>query len=424
MSVAAAIALLLLGLTAAVGGLNAIRPSKTWWLVLTSWAAGWVTIELAPHLIFFSGLVAAGLIALGGLENEVGIAGLALLVIADAIGAVFTWRAVRSVQIARNAIAELDPDPEVPRYPRIQILLPFLMFRRRGVRHERGVVYARHGELPLKLDVYLPELAASEPRPAIVQVHGGGWVSGTRKEQGIPLLNHLAANGWVGFNINYRLSPLATWPDHAIDVKRAIAWVREHAEEYNVDPSFIALTGGSAGGHISAFVGLTSDDKSLQPGFEDADTSVAATVPFYGVYDMLDEDAIHLPIVQWVLERYVFKAFRSDDPDAFRDASPTHRVHAGAPPYLVIHGDSDSLTTVEDARHFVAALREASDSAVLYAEMRGGQHAFDLIPSLRTVPVIEAIERFLHTVRTRRDLPESVEAEVDDEMPDRVPLGA
>lgn len=418
MSIAAAIALLGLGLAAALGGLNAIRPSRNWRLALPSWIAAWVTIELAPHLIVLSGLVAAGLVALGALDHEVGIAGLALLAIADAIGVIFTFRAFLSVRNARDAVAELDPDPEVPRYPRIQIALPFLMFRRRGVRHERGVVYAHHGELPLKLDVYRPTEPADRPRPAIVQVHGGGWVSGTRKEQGIPLLNHLAANGWVGFNINYRLSPLATWPDHAVDVKRAIAWVREHAEEYGVDPSFIALTGGSAGGHISAFVGLTADDKSLQPGFEKADTSVAAVVPFYGVYDMLDEDAIHLPIVHWVLERYVFKAFRSDDPDTFRAASPTHRVNADAPPYFVIHGDADSLTQVEDARRFAAALREASDSPVLYAEMRGGQHAFDLIPSLRTVPVIEAIERFLHTVRTRRELPESAEREFEAALAD------
>src|SRR4029079_17606511 len=100
-------------------------------------------------------------------------------------------------------------------------------------------------------------------------------IVGTRRNKGTPLLTHLAANGWVGFNVNYRLSPLATWPDHAVDVKEAIAWVREHAAEYGVDPSFVAITGGSAGGHISAFVALTADDRSLQPGFEDADVSVA-----------------------------------------------------------------------------------------------------------------------------------------------------
>ncbi len=401
MSWVAAALLLGLGLVATIGGLNALRPARHWAVVLVSWAAAWVTIELAPHLILLSTLAAGVLVALGALDHEIGIAGLALLVIADLCGLVFTWRALRSVVAARDAIAELDPGPDVPRFPRSHVVFPFLMRRRRGVHHKRGVAYAHDGSLPLKLDVYLPDEPATAPRPAIVQVHGGGWVSGTRKEQGIPLLNHLAANGWVGFNINYRLSPYATWPDQAVDVKRAIAWVREHADEYDVDPSFVALTGGSAGGHICAFVALTADDESLQPGFEDADTSVAAAIPFYGVYDMLDEDAIHIPILNWVLERYVFKAFRDDDPEAFRAASPTYRVHPDAPPFLVVHGDSDSLTPVADARTFVERLRAETDSPVLYAEMHGGQHAFDIIPSFRTAPVMEAIERFLHTVRNR-----------------------
>ena len=410
----ASLLLLALGLAALAGGVNALWPARVWWLVLPSWIAAWITVELAPHLIVFSGLVAAALVALGGLEHGVGVAGLALLALADLAAVAFAWRALRSVVAARDAIAELDPEPEIPRFPRSHVAFPFLMRRRRGVRHERGVVYGQEGALPLKLDVYLPTAPPTAPRPAIVQVHGGGWISGTRKEQGIPLLNHLAANGWVGFNINYRLSPYATWPEHAVDVKRAIAWVREHADDYEVDPSFVAITGGSAGGHICAFVALTSDDRSLQPGFEDADTSVAAAVPFYGVYDMLDEDAIHLPIVHWVLERYVFKVFRADDPGRFRDASPTYRVHPNAPPFLVIHGDVDSLTAVDDARRFVEALREASDSPVLYAEMHGGQHAFDLVPSLRSAPVIEAIERFLHTVHTRGDrLTEGAEREYE-----------
>jgi len=437
MSTIAAVLLLALGVVAAIGTVNALRPARHWTIVLLSWISAWITVELAPHLILLSGLAAAALVALGGLDHAVGIAGLALLALADLIGIVFTWRAYRSVTNARDAIAELDPDPEVPRFPRSHIAFPFLMWRRRGVRHERGVVYAKHGSRPLKLDVYLPDGRGQTPsgtglrpvplgrgqtpsgtglrpvplgsdpsgtgRPAIVHVHGGGWVSGTRKEQGIPLLNHLAANGIVGFNINYRLSPYATWPDQAVDVKRAIVWVRQHAEEYGVDPDFIAITGGSAGGHITAFVALTSDDRSLQPGFEDADASVAAAIPCYGVYDMLDDDSIQLPITQWVLERHVFKAFRDDEPEAFRAASPIHRVHAGAPPFLVVHGNADSLTPVEDARRFVERLREATDSPVLYAEMRGGQHAFDLVPSLRTAPVIEAIERFLHTIRARGD---------------------
>ena len=123
-------------------------------------------------------------------------------------------------------------------------------------------------------------------------------------------------HGWVGFNIDYRLSPAATFPDHLVDVKRAIAWVREHAAEYGADPDFICLTGGSAGGHLCALAALTADDPAYQPGFEDADTSVAAAVPFYGVYDLTDSEGIYYrELLEWVLERYVLQGPLADDPE-------------------------------------------------------------------------------------------------------------
>ena len=195
----------------------------------------------------------------------------------------------------------------------------------------------------------------------MIQVHGGGWLAGSRYEQGIPLLNHLASIGWVGFNIDYRLSPQATFPDHIVDVKRAIAWVRENAEELGIDPEMICITGGSAGGHLTALAGLTENDPAYQPGFEDADTSLAAAVPFYGVYDLTNSNGLYYPQMRdWVLEQIVFKRPFADAEQLYRDASPSFRVHADAPPFLVIHGDRDTLVPVGDARDFVERLRAVS----------------------------------------------------------------
>ena len=98
-------------------------------------------------------------------------------------------------------------------------------------------------------------------------------------------MSHLAELGWVCVAINYRLSPRSTWPDQIIDVKRALAWTKEHIAEYGGDPDWVAITGGSAGGHLSSLAALTPNDPQFQPGFEDADTSVRAAVPFYGLYD-------------------------------------------------------------------------------------------------------------------------------------------
>jgi acetyl esterase/lipase len=305
---------------------------------------------------------------------------------------------------------ELDPADSASPYPRREIFFPFLMLRRRGVRVRRGIEYVRHGKRGVKLDVYMPAAPADQPRPAVIEVHGGGWVIGSRREQGIPLLNQLAANGWVGFNIDYRLSfpgGRATWPDQIVDVKHAIAWVREHAEEYGVDPDFIAITGGSAGGHLSALAALTQNDRAFQPGFEDADTSVSAAVPFYGLYDLLDEDNIHARVVHQIWAWYILRKRRSEVPEVYRTASPIQRVHPDAPPMFVLAGERDTLIPVEDSRRFVAKLREVSRELVIYAEMKGGQHAFDLVPSWRSLPAIEAVERFLTTVYRKRSAPEA-----------------
>ena len=90
--------------------------------------------------------------------------------------------------------------------------------------------------------------------------------------------------------MNYPLSPKARWPQHLVALKRAIGWIRANIAEYGGDPSFLAVTGGSAGGHLSAMLALTGNDPALQPGFEYVDTSVQACVPHYGVYDFTAED--------------------------------------------------------------------------------------------------------------------------------------
>ena len=385
----------------------ALRPPPALRWRLLRWATGSFVREFPWAIGAALLVVIALLVGLGALDGGLGIAIVAALVLAELALARLAAQSFASARSVRDQLAELEApeDERRSRFPRRELALPPLMLWPDGVRHQRGVEYANEDGRPLLLDVYLPdEPAGAGPRPAIVQVHGGGWIAGTRSEQGIPLLNHLARHGWVGFNIDYRLSPLATFPDHLVDVKRAIAWVREHAAEYGVDPELVCLTGGSAGGHLCALAALTDEDPTYQPGFEGADTSVAAAVPFYGVYDLTDADGVYYTELRaWVLERHVLKASFEDDPGRFRDASPTYRVHAGAPPFLVVHGERDTLVPVADARRFVRELRAVSRNPVYYAELAGAEHAFDIGPSVRTARVVEAIERFLATVRAGRE---------------------
>ena len=110
-----------------------------------------------------------------------------------------------------------------------------------------------------------------------------------------------------------------------------------------------------------------------------------------------------------MLEQLVFKRRSRTIPELFRSASPSFRVHADAPPFCVIHGDRDTLVPVADARRFVAALRAVSREPVRYAELAAAEHAFDLLPSLRTARVVETIERFLATVHAGRGAVASAE---------------
>jgi acetyl esterase/lipase len=196
-----------------------------------------------------------------------------------------------------------------------------------------------------------------------------------KKPRGAPLLYRLASLGWVCISANYRLSPAATFPDHLIDVKKVIAWAREHGPEYGADRAVVFVAGSSAGGHLAALAALTPYDPVFQPGFEDADTSVAASISFYGYYGSLGTH--HEP-----------------------PSSPLAYVRTDAPPFFVAHGDKDTLVLVEDARHFVELLQGASSNPVVYAELPGAQHTFDLFHSLRFEAVIDGIEAFAGWVHT------------------------
>lgn len=401
-------ALFTFGLLGALYALNALAPRKRPVAVFVwSFMASWFTIELVWHNIVIVLVTTALLVAGGALDQVVGLVGAALMAVTLAILLHIAWTTRRTVVSMRGALVDLEPEPEAPRFPRLHIVLPFLMGRRRGVRLERNVAFARIGGKTLRLDVTIPSApvpGGGPLRPAIMQIHGGGWVIGDKREQGLPLLGHLAAQGWVGFNVNYRLSPGVAFPDHLIDLKRGLAWIREHAADYGIDPSFICVTGGSAGGHLTSLMALTQNDPRYQPGFEEADTSLAAAVPFYGVYDFTPEGAFGADpeVYRRFLEPVVLKAFVEDEPEKFREASPVHQVRADAPPFLIIHGDRDTLAPVEDARRFAKQLRARSTQPVLYAEMKGAQHAFEIFPSARAAKVIEGVERFLTTLWMRR----------------------
>ena len=386
-------------------------------LIIPLFLFGFLTTELAWFFLLLQMLVTGVFLALGAAEHPSGVVALGLMLLSW-LG---LWRLHRQAHRAgarldealRDELGETLRD-SIPEQRRAGLrdgisardwLRPFSM-RRPGVERIEDIAYGDAGERNL-LDIYRGESTAADgpvdrAQPVLLQVHGGGWFSGHKQQQALPLLNHLAQRGWVCVSINYRLSPAARFPDHVVDVKKAIHWIRQHIAEYGGDPGFIAITGGSAGGHLSALAALTANDPALQPGFEQADTRLAAAVPLYGVFDFLDRDNTGLNAAsrKFVGER-VMPGSLQDCPGLWEAMSPLHRLDAGAPPFFVLHGSSDVMTSWEVARQFSDSLREVSRQPVVYAELVGAQHAFDSLHSVRCEHLLNGVTDFLEWAYSR-----------------------
>lgn len=285
--------------------------------------------------------------------------------------------------------------------PVVRTRVPAMLTRERKryvVGEGLNVTYGEAGKRN-QLDVWRrADLPPDGRAPVVIQVHGGAWAIGNKQTQALPLLTHLADRGWVCVSINYRLAPRATWPGAIADVLRAVAWTKANVAQFGGDPDFIAITGGSAGGHLSSLAALAAGDPEFQPGFESADTSVQAAVPLYGVYDWVNEyPGNHAELLR-LLERAVVKRHLADGRAVFEQASPLARIHPDAPPFFVIHGENDLLVSVDQARTFVGELRKTTSAPVVYAELPFAQHAFELTRSQRAMHTVHAIERFLGVV--------------------------
>jgi acetyl esterase/lipase len=400
-------ALLALGIVAAVATAVSLWPPRRPGLAaLGAFFIGWLVSELPLHAAAIWVGAAAALSAGGGLAGRTGWIGLALVGLA-VLGLIHHVRlATRTTILVERALvdglgrdyhdrihAELrDAYDPTTRWHRLALIYPA---RPREVERIRDVEYGRVSGRPLRLDVYRRAGAPPTRAPVFVYVHGGAWVIGTKGQQGRLTMHELAAAGWIGVSVDYRLSPRATFPDHLLDVKRALAWVKQHVAEYGGDPDFVVVGGGSAGGHLAALAALTPNLPEYQRDVPDVDTRVQGCVAYYGVYDFADRDrTVPYRLFRWFLERVVMKRRLADAPEEFDKASPIARIGAGAPPFMVLQGDRDSLTPAAGAARFVAALRARSRAPVVFVELPGAHHAFEIFPSLRSVPAVHGVHRF------------------------------
>ena len=391
--------------------MNAVKPfARHGQFSVPCFFDGWLRSELPLHVAAAHSIASLRAVRQGALKSVSGAAAVAINTAASlrliqiyraAHGASEVYRDAMIDEFGANYLHRIDPAFRSEYEPMTwqRKLQPFPTARR-TMCVDANISYGERGRRN-RLDVWKrADLAADGNAPVLLQIHGGAWMIGNKEEQGQPLMAHLTERGWVCVAINYGLSPRATWPDHIVDVKRAIAWIKQNIQTYGGDPNFIAVTGGSAGGHLSSLAALTANDARYQPGFEDVDTSVQAAVPMYGVYDFTNRDGSSRSDMQKMLEGRVFKTKFGVDGDNWNAASPMSRVHENAPPFMVVHGTNDSLAPIEQARSFVDLLRKESTNPIVFAELPGAQHAFDIFWSPRTHATVHAIEQFLGIVRS------------------------
>ncbi len=226
----------------------------------------------------------------------------------------------------------------------------------------RDVVYStapgKDGQnIELKMDCAFLKKSDGQPMPVIIYIHGGGW-SGGNRNLGLPFSIAFARGGYFACTISYRLSGEAIFPAQVYDVKAAVRFIREHAEQLVIDPDRIGVWGHSAGGHLSAMLGVTGNDHSLDGPVNDksAGSEVQAVVDVSGPTDLvrIAPGGNGGPMISQFLGGTV-----REKQDVAKAASPINYVDAKDAPFLIIQGGQDNLVPDEQAEIMRDALKKA-----------------------------------------------------------------
>ncbi|BDI33694.1 hypothetical protein CCAX7_57450 [Capsulimonas corticalis] len=222
------------------------------------------------------------------------------------------------------------------------------------------------------IDIYTPANAAGA-LPVVVYIHGGAWLGGSRSS-GQGASGHFNQQGYVFCSLDYRFSNEAKYPAQIEDCKCAIRFLRANAAKYHIDPKRIGVWGDSAGGHLVSLLGLTPKVKHLEGdgGWRKQSSAVQAVVDWYGPSDIVPSsmktytNPAGIDAITKLLGDPI-------DPKLAADASPITFVSKSAPPFLIMHGDKDSLVPVAQSQELYDALK-ADGADVTLKIVAGAEH--------------------------------------------------
>jgi acetyl esterase/lipase len=221
---------------------------------------------------------------------------------------------------------------------------------------QQNVVYAKINGTELHLDVYQPVEENSKPRPAVILIHGGGW-SAFDKSTMRGMGGFLSRSGFVAFAVDYRLFKAGEnrWPAQLDDVQRAVRWVRANASKYDVDPDHIGAFGHSAGAQLAALLGMEDTRDNSDSALAKYSSRVQAVVDVSGPSDFTRD---HDPDGDQFLTNFLGASF-SQNPEAWRDASPVFHVSKNNAPFLIFHGTEDQDVPIAQAQELNDKLKSA-----------------------------------------------------------------
>jgi len=229
------------------------------------------------------------------------------------------------------------------------------------------------GDTTLHVEILRPDPMPAGLLPAVLWIHGGGWLYGSQRE--FSWSHGLAARGYVVVSVEYRFSKKAKWPAQIEDCRMAVRWLRANAATYQVDPNHIGAWGHSAGAQLASMLALYGDDHPYKgetkafSGFsdrvqavveEDGPTDIIGTVTDYKGNDIA-------PLTGLIGAEY------PQDKSGWEDADAILHITAKAPPFMVVHGEKDQTVPIQESERFVAALK-AAGVPVTYITVKNADH--------------------------------------------------
>ena len=290
-----------------------------------------------------------------------------------------------------NILNEFDKN--LKNYPTIQIAKEKAY---QYIAEEKNTTYCNTKERALKLDVFYPTEKVNKKRTAIIFIHGGGWRSGN-KAMHYPLLQELAALGYVCFTPEYRLSTEALYPAAIHDIKSAIRWVRKNAATYNIDENKIVAAGHSAGGELAAFIGATNGMKQFEGEgcTKDVSGKVNAVIDLDGTLAFIHPESGEGDDSKRIsAATYWFGYSKTENPELWKQAAPLSHVGKQTPPTQFINSGVARMHAGRE--DFVAVLKQYK----IYSETRtleGSPHSFLLFNPWFDTTVVY-IDKFLRNI--------------------------